>query len=83
MINKNFIHFNQKSDFLTELNKGNIQNTSIIFIKDTKQIYTHGEYYNCDIDLDGFATEEYVRNLITATLGNIDKILDNINGEII
>lgn len=45
-INKKLIHFNKKEDFLKEQEAGNILNTSIVFIKDSKEIYTHGEFYD-------------------------------------
>ena len=45
-INKKLIHFNKKSDFESEVAKGNILNYSICFIADTKEIYTHGNYYS-------------------------------------
>ena len=41
-INKKLIHFNKKADFTKELEAGNILDKSIIFIKDSNQIYTHG-----------------------------------------
>lgn len=45
-INKKLIHFNKKESFENELAKGNIMPTSIVFLKDTKEIWTHGQYYN-------------------------------------
>lgn len=44
-IENTFVHFNNKEDFENSLEKGDIKDTSIIFIKDSKEIYTHGEYY--------------------------------------
>ena len=41
-INKKLIHFRTKAAFTTELNARNIPDTSIVFIKDTKEIWTHG-----------------------------------------
>ena len=49
MIEKIFIHFKNKQDFLVE--KDNIYDSSIVFIQDTQQIYTHGTYYNGDTGL--------------------------------
>ena len=46
-INKKLIHFRTKAAFTTELNAGNIPDTSIVFIKDTKEIWTHGQLYSC------------------------------------
>ena len=45
-INKKLIHFKNKENFDTEVANGNILDTSIVFIKDTKQIYTHGQLYD-------------------------------------
>lgn len=46
-INKKLIHFKTYQAFQTELEAGNILETSIVWIKETHQIYTHGEYYDC------------------------------------
>ena len=46
-INKKLIHFRTKAAFTTELNAENIPDTSIVFIKDTKEIWTHGQLYSC------------------------------------
>lgn len=46
-INKKLIHFQKLADFQTQLSAGNILDTSIVFIKDAKQIYTHGQLYSC------------------------------------
>lgn len=43
MINKKLIHFNQNSTF--EGKKNEILDTSIVFVKDTNKIYTHGTEY--------------------------------------
>ena len=44
-INKKLIHFQKKATFDTELAAGNILDTSIVFIKDAKLIWTHGNFY--------------------------------------
>ena len=44
-INKKLIHFKNKENFDNEVANGNILDTSIVFIQDSKQIWTHGEYY--------------------------------------
>lgn len=46
-INKKLVHFKTFANFKSELDAGNILDTSICWIKDTQQIYTHGQYYNC------------------------------------
>lgn len=44
-INKKLIHFKNKQKFEEELANNNILNTSICFIQDTKEIWTHGTIY--------------------------------------
>ena len=46
-INRKFIHFQKKIDFENELSNNNILDTSICFISETKEIYTHKQLYNC------------------------------------
>lgn len=54
-INKKLIHFQTMANFEAQLSAGNILDTSIVFIKDAKKIWTHGEFYDCsgvdDIDI--------------------------------
>lgn len=47
-INKKLIHFQTMANFEAQMSAGNILDTSIVFIKDAKKIWTHGEFYNCD-----------------------------------
>ena len=49
-INKKLIHFKKKIDFENELSNNNILDTSICFISETKEIYTHKQLYNCSVD---------------------------------
>lgn len=44
-IEKKLIHFNEDAEFKKRLNNNEILNTSIVFIKDTNKIYTHGTEY--------------------------------------
>ena len=44
-INKKLIHFKLKTTFESELEQGNILDTSIVFIQDANLIWTHGTYY--------------------------------------
>ena len=44
MVDSTLVHFKTKENFKRE--KGNIQDTSIAFIKDSKQISTHDTVYN-------------------------------------
>lgn len=45
MINRKFLHFNTEAAF--DQVKNTIPYDSIVFIKDTRKIYTHGAYYLC------------------------------------
>ena len=44
-INKKLIHFKKKENFNIEVANNNILETTICFIQDTKEIYTHGTFY--------------------------------------
>ncbi len=46
-INKKLIHFQTLANFNAQLSAGNILDTSIVFIKDAKKIWTHGQLYDC------------------------------------
>lgn len=72
-INKKLIHFQTKTAFTTELNAGNILDTSIVFIKDTKEIWTHGQLYSCSL------TEEEVTSIIenSDSISNLTNALNN------
>lgn len=41
-INKKLIHFKNKENFESEVANNNILDTSIVFIKDSQEIWTHG-----------------------------------------
>lgn len=47
MINKPLIHFLTKSQFEKSLKSGDLTDTSLCFIKNTQEIYTHGQLYSC------------------------------------
>lgn len=51
-INKKLIHFKTYQAFNAELEAGNILETSIVWIKDTQQMYTHGQFYDCSAGTD-------------------------------
>jgi hypothetical protein len=63
--NNKFIHFKTRAGFDAELERKGISNPSAaegndfyyytVFIKDTKEIYTHGEFYNAS---NSITTEE-------------------------
>ena len=46
-IEKKLIHFKSKSVFNQKLANNEILDTSIVFIKDTQEIWTHGQLYKC------------------------------------
>lgn len=48
MIKKRFVSFNANTDFVRELNAGNIDTRSIVFVLDKQFIYSHGQYFYCD-----------------------------------
>lgn len=48
-ITNRFIHFKTKASFTSRLGAGDIQESSIVFIQDANEIWTHGTYYKCDI----------------------------------
>ena len=51
-INKKLIHFQTMANFEAQLSAGNILDTSIVFIKDAKKIWTHGQFYDCADGVD-------------------------------
>ena len=76
-INKKLIHFKTKSNFSNEVANNNILDTSICFIKDSQQIYTHGQYYNCKDwanDINGLQTQ-----INTILSGDASTAIDNFN----
>ena len=76
-INKKLIHFQNKATFDSELAAGNILNTSIVFIKDAKLIYTHGQLYPCPY------TQEELTALFNnkANLSELDNYLKKTDAE--
>lgn len=71
-INKKLVHFKTKAGFDSEFEKGNILETSIVFIKDTKQIYTHGQFYDCDPEHLDEKIKELEETFVTAEKINED-----------
>ena len=51
-INNFYLHYKTKAAFTTDKNAGKINDSSISFIKDTKEVYTHGVFYQCSVDLN-------------------------------
>lgn len=54
-IDNRYIHFERYEDFKKEYDAGNILDTSVVFIKDTKQIWTHKSGYSKQ---EWFGTQE-------------------------
>lgn len=48
-ITNRFVHFKTKASFTSRLGAGDIQESSVVFIQDASEIWTHGTYYKCDI----------------------------------
>ena len=71
-INKKLVHFKTFAKFNEELFAGNILDTSICWIKDTKQIWTHGQFYDCSSLTD----EDIVK---TALVGYTESVETNEN----
>lgn len=46
IIDKKLVHFNEKSKFNEQNTAGNILDTSIVFIKDSNEIFTHKTMYS-------------------------------------
>ena len=48
-ITNRFVHFKTKASFTSRLGAGDIQESSVVFIQDANEVWTHGTYYKCDI----------------------------------
>lgn len=64
MIANKFIHFKTYAAFNAKKTAGEINNNSIVFIQDTKQVYTHGTFYDCNVN------DETVDAAIKALIAN-------------
>lgn len=71
-INSFFIYFQSKEVFNQKLSAGEINSKSIVFIQDSREIYTHGVFYSVPIEI--------VNNLTT---GGTDKALSAEQGKIL
>lgn len=70
-INKKLIHFNKKEDFEREVANNNILDKSIVFIKDSKEIWNHGTY---------FATQKSIEEIenIVASSETVQMIMEQV-----
>lgn len=73
-INKRVIHFKTKKKFQEALDNGDILSTSIVFIKDTLELYTHEQLYS-------FANREAFDELVNKVSNLSDKVIEDILGE--
>lgn len=72
-INKKLIHFKNKENFNNEVANGNILDTSIVFIQDTQEIYTHGTFYDgSKVDLSNI--EASIQDIINNKQDNISDL---------
>lgn len=69
IINKKLVHFRTKAKFEERLAANDILDTSIVFIKDEKLIWTHGEYYAQSVNIDGKVDK--VNNPLSAIEGYV------------
>lgn len=76
---ENFIFSESKEIFIAELEAGNVPEEAVVYIEDTKEIWTHGVYFDGkQLDSSKLADKEYVDNKVNDIVGNIDSILDSI-----
>lgn len=73
-INKRVIHFKTKKKFQEALDNGDILSTSIVFIKDTLELYTHEQLYS-------FADREAFDELVSKVSNLSDQVIEDILGE--
>lgn len=90
-INKKLIHFKTYQAFNKELEAGNILETSVVWIKDTQQIYTHGQFYDCAPDsaltilMTGYEkasgdTAILPTDTLAVAMGKLQKLVDDNKG---
>lgn len=77
IINKNLIHFKTKSVFDQKLTNSEILDTSIVFIQDTKEIWTHGQFYDCSWDINTSLDECLTEAELQEVLSPIQTSLTN------
>ena len=72
-INKTLIYIKNKETFEQELAQGNILNTSIVFIEDSLEIYTHGKSY---ANFSNYLNAEQINNILKdyVTFQNLDAL---------
>ena len=84
-INKKLLHFKTLANFKQKLEAGEILDTSIVYIKDAKIVWTHGTYYGGDGDKDPIfldtssfeASGENTFSISEEVYNNMKLIIDN------
>ena len=83
-ITNKLITFNKLTSFETQLTLGNILDTSIVFIKDAKKIWTKGTYFDCSgggsNNIAIYETTDDVYNgVLNDNIYELSQILTNFN----
>lgn len=76
-IQKKLIHFNLLSDFQARLENNDILETSIVFIKDAKLIWTHGEYYCAGSDSSTGSNQYSCDSITIETIESTSQLSNN------
>ena len=81
MITNRFAYFKTAAAFQTALTTPGIPQTTIVFIADTKQIYTHGIYFDCSQDAESIGELIQAAIVNDLTTGGVDKALSAEQGK--
>lgn len=81
MITNRFAYFKTLAAFQTALTTPGIPQTTIVFIQDTKQIYTHGIYFDCSQDAESIGELIQAAIVNDLTTGGTDKALSAEQGK--
>ena len=81
MITNRFAYFKTSAAFQTALTTPGIPKTTIVFIEDTKQIYTHGIYFDCSQDAESIGELIQAAIVNDLTTGGTDKALSAEQGK--
>lgn len=81
MISNRFAYFKTLVAFQAALTEPGIPNTTIVFIADTKQIYTHGIYFDCSQSADSIGELIQAAIVNDLTTGGADKALSAEQGK--
>ena len=83
MTNKQFVLYNSRTDFDTALSSGEIDRFQIVFIVDTKQIWTQNTFYSCPLTKEEIG--QYVQELTNgkANISDLSNVLAEDVGEVV